>query len=91
MGLQLIRAAGKPAVYTPPDGAPVPTVAELQRITRPRQDGMAIETVRLAYLPAVDVPAPQRGASLTIGAASYVVDALDDDDGSVVTVTVRPA
>jgi hypothetical protein len=88
----LMESFGSAAVYTPPDGAPVPTLAsQPQRLTRVRADGMATEVVRLVRMPAADVPAPQRGASLTIGADNYVVDALDDDDGSVVTVTVRPA
>lgn len=88
----LMREFGAAATYTPPAGPPLATLASSpQRVVRVRQDGLATEVVHLMRLPAVDVPAPQRGATVQIGTAAYVIDSLDDDDGSVVTVTVRPA
>lgn len=80
------------ATYTPPNGAPVATLAsQPQRLVRVRQDGMATEVVHLVRMPAADVPAPMRGGTVQIGAVLYMIDNLDHDDGSVVTVTVRPA
>ena len=88
----LMQAFGAPATYTPPSGPPLATLASPpQRVVRVRADGLATEVVHLVRLPAVDVPAPLRGATVQIGAASYAIDSLEGDDGSVVTVTVRPA
>jgi hypothetical protein len=91
MGLDLVTIAGQPAVYTPPNGAPVTTVCYLQQGMAPQGDGSRLEHVRIAHLPKAHVPEPLRGGLIAIGAASWLVDALEDDDGSVVTVTVRPA
>ena len=83
---------GQPAVYTPPAGMPVATLASRpQRTVRVRADGMATEVVRVVRIPAADVPEPQRGARLVIGDLPYVIDGVDADDGDVVAVTVRPA
>lgn len=80
------------ATYTPPNGAPVATLAsQPQRVVRVRQDGLATEVVHLVRMPAADVPTPQRGGTVQIGSAVWLIDSLDADDGSVVAVTVRPA
>lgn len=88
-GQQLVRAAGVAATYTPPGGVAVATLASIVRLTRPSADGMTIERVTLAYLPAADVPEPRVGALLNLGVTAYRVEALDDDDGAVVSVVVR--
>lgn len=88
----LMLEFGAPATYTPPDGEPLATRASPpQRVTRVRADGMTTEVVLLVRLPAVDVPQPQRGGTVLIGATGYLIDSLEADDGSVVTVVVRPA
>lgn len=87
-------AFAQPATYTPPAGLPVATRADVQRTTRVAADGLSIERVLLAYLPAADVPAPQVGASLVVDQSGvdipYRVEGVAEDDGAVVTVVVRP-
>ena len=90
MGVALLATAGEPATYTPPNGLPVPTRASgPQRIRRVRADGLAVEVVSLVRLPATDVPQPQRGGTVAIGADVWLIEGLDSDDGAVVAVTVR--
>lgn len=89
MGAALLRTAGRPATYTPPAGLPVATRADVQVRAVPTPAGNAVDRVLDAYLPAADVPAPQAGATLAVGATTYRVDGLIDDDGAVVTVAVR--
>ena len=45
--------------------------------------------VSLVRLPATDVPQPQRGGTVAIGADVWLIEGLDSDDGAVVAVTVR--
>lgn len=85
----LIDAYGSPATYTPTGGPAVATVAAIEHATRQRADMMTIERVTLARLPAADVPAPVRGAVIVVGADTWIVEALDADDKSVVTVIVK--
>lgn len=85
----LILAYGSTATYTPPGGPSVATVAVIEHATRQRADMMTIERVTLARLPAEDVPAPVRGAVIVVGADTWVVEALDADDKTVVTVIVK--
>ena len=91
MGIDLVTLAGRPATYTPPNGAPVSTVCYLQQGVAPQQDGSRLERARIAYLPKAHVPDPQRGGVVAIGTASWLIDALDDDDGAIVSLRVRPA
>lgn len=87
----LMAEFGATATYTPPSGVPVATLASApQRQVRVRADGIGVEVVHVLRLPAADVPAPVRGGRVQIGAAAYLIDALDADDGSVVAVLVRP-
>lgn len=85
----LMAEFGATATYTPPSGVPVATLASVSRVMRMRADGVGIERVTQAILPAADVPAPAVGAYIAIGPATYVVDALVDAADTVVTVTVR--
>ncbi len=86
----LMQEFSADATYTPPHGLPVATrAAGPQRIRRVRADGLAVEVVSLVRLPATDVPQPQRGGTVAIGADVWLIEGLDSDDGSVVTVTVR--
>lgn len=89
MGLDLVTIAGQPAVYTPPNGAPVTTVCYLQRGMAAPGDGSRLEQVRIAHLPKAQVPEPLRGGAIAIGTARWLVDSLDDDDGAIVAVRVR--
>lgn len=87
----LMDQFGAAATYTPPSGVPVATrAAGPERQVRLRAEGIGVEVVHLLRLPAPDVPAPERGGSVQIDAATYLIDALDADDGAVVTVRVRP-
>jgi hypothetical protein len=85
----LILEFAPPAIYTPPGGVSVPTIAAIEHVTRQRIDSMNIERVVLARMPAVDVPAPVRGATIIIGADTWTVEALEGDDKTVVTVIVK--
>lgn len=85
----LLAQVGRAATYTPPGGVSVVTLASVQRLTRPSADGMTMERLTLAYLPVADVPEPRVGAVLSVGATAYRVEALDDDDGAVVSVRVK--
>lgn len=89
MGLQLLRAAGLAATYTPPGGVPVATFADRHKLTRPSADGHTVERVQLAYLPTHHVPDPRVGALLQVGGLAYTVEALESDDGAVVGVIVK--
>lgn len=86
----LMDQFGAAATYTPPSGVPVATLAAgPERQVRLRADGIGVEVVQLLRLPAADVPAPERGGSVQIGAATWLIDAVDADAGSVVAVRVR--
>jgi len=89
----LARAAsavgGVPATYTPPAGLPLACTVVLRRDLQPSPGGLTADPVTVADFLAADIPAPQAGATLAIGAATYRVDGLIDDDGAVVTVAVR--
>lgn len=43
----------------------------------------------IASLPKGDIPAPKRGHKITEGSNTYIVDALDSDDGHVVKVLLQ--
>lgn len=90
MGLYLVTTAGQPAVYTPPNGTPVPTVCYLQQGMVAPGDGARLERARIAHLPKAHVPEPLRGGVIAISTARWLVEALDDDDGAIVAVRVRP-
>lgn len=91
MGANLMLSAGEVATYTPPDGAAVATRCWVQHGVVSRDgDGRKLERLRIAYLPAMDVPDPLRGGLIAIGAARWVVDSLYEDDGAIVAAVVRP-
>lgn len=90
MGVDLVTIAGQPATYTPPNGAPIATVCYLQQGMVAPGDSSRLERVRIAHLPAAHVPEPLRGGLIAIGTARWVVDALEDDDGAIVAMRVRP-
>lgn len=90
MGIDLVTIAGQAAVYTPPNGAPVSTVCYLQQGMVPPADSPRLERVRIAHLPKAHVPEPLRGGIIAIGAARWLVDSMEDDDGSIVAMRVRP-
>lgn len=89
------RALGDAAVYTPaytPPDEPVPveTWAILGRgSVAVGQYGERMESRTTAKLPKADVPDPQPGDTLTIGATEYRIDQIVNDDGLFVEVIVR--
>lgn len=87
----LILEFAPAATYTPPVGAAVVTVCAVEHVARPRLDAMSIERVTLARMPAAAVPDPKRGGTIVIGADTWIVEALDADDKTVVTVVVKRA
>lgn len=91
LGAEIVAMIGAAATYTPPGGVGVATSATLERQTRPRPDGVSVERITLAHLPAVDVPEPVRGALVRIGTVDWRVDALDDADDATVACVVRRA
>ena len=91
LGVELVTTAGRPATYTPPSGPPLATVCYLQQGMGAAGDGSRLEHMRIAHLPKQHVPDPLRGGVIAIGSAQWLVEALEDDDGSIVAVRVRPA
>lgn len=84
------RTLGDAATYTPAGGAPVATWAMLDRGSdMAGQYGERLENRLTAQLPKTDVPEPQPGDALTVGATAYSIGQTVSDDGLFVTVAIR--
>lgn len=89
------RVLGDAATYTPSyippaEPQPVATWAILNRgADLVGQYGEILERRVTASLPKTDVPDPQPGDSLTVGAATYRIDQFVGDDGFFVEVAIR--
>jgi hypothetical protein len=84
------RVLGDAAVYEPGFGAAKATWAILNRsVDNVGQFGERLENRLTAQLPKADVPEPQPGDALTVGATTYRIDQTVNDDGLFVEVAIR--
>lgn len=76
------RVWGRPAIYTPPSGTPVPCVAVLSAGDRDwRSGGSGVTTpARIVEVRASEVPVMEIEGSLTIGADVFIIDKATQPD-----------
>lgn len=85
-------AFGEAATYTPSGGSPVAITVIVDRnvdLAPGGFDSTVIERRTVLNILKTEVAAPERGDVCVVGATSYTVDSVFDDDGYVVKVAVR--
>jgi hypothetical protein len=84
------RIFGDAAIYTHGTAAPIATWAIINRSAENvGQFGERLENRITAQLPASGISSPQPGDTLTVGAVTYRIDQMLDNDGLFVTVALR--
>jgi hypothetical protein len=84
------RVLGDEVTYTPAGGTPVATWAIIAvGSALVGQYGERMEVRTTAQLPKADVPEPQPGDALTVGATAYSIGQTVSDDGLFVVVAIR--
>ena len=84
------RVLGDAVTYTPAGGTPVATWAIIAiGSAMVGQYGERMEVRTTAQLPKADVPTPQPGDSLTIGATTYRIDQVTTTNNLFVEVVIR--
>lgn len=86
----ILDALGREITYVPDGGSNVQTKGQLRRgVERVVEGAYLSGRVNLLYVAKSAVPSPQRGDQVVIGAETFVVQAVEADDGLFITVRVQ--
>jgi len=90
-GAALLAASGEPATYTPPGGSPIATRAYVAWQTSHGPENYASQIAEpklIAYLPASKGIA-KAGGTIAIGALTYDIDDIHEQDAATISYVVR--